>query len=146
MSLKRIRLGELIALLGTICVVVSLLMAWYQTPSGNLDAWQTFGPAVVFVILAGAAAAFLVISTVTERSSALPIAGAVWTTFFAVIAVISAVIRVLERPHHATALCGGAWLALAGGLAILIGAWQSMRDERTSMYTAPDIEPRPPVL
>jgi hypothetical protein len=62
------------------------------------------------------------------------------------IAVISAVVRVLERPHGATSLCAGAWLALIGALAILIGAWQSMRDERTSMFKAPDIEPRRPAL
>jgi hypothetical protein len=146
MSLRRIRLGELIALLGAVCVAVSLLMSWYQSPSGNLDAWQTFGPAVVLLMLACAAALFLFISTLTERSSALPVAGAVWATFLGMIAVISAVVRVLERPHGATSLCAGAWLALIGALAILIGAWQSMRDERTSMFKAPDIEPRRPAL
>ena len=51
-----------------------------------------------------------------------------------VIAVIAALVRVFERPHHATALCAGAWLALVGAVAILLGAWQSLRDERTSLY------------
>ena len=48
--------------------------------------------------------------------------------------MIAALVRVLERPDHATSLCGGAWLALAGAVAILLGAWQSMRDEHTSLY------------
>jgi uncharacterized membrane protein HdeD (DUF308 family) len=142
MSLRRVRLGELIALVGAVCIAISLPMSWYQSPSGNLDAWQTFGPAVVLLILAGLAALFLLVSTLTERSSALPVAAAVWATFLGIVAVISAVVRVFERPHDATALCDGTWLALAGALAVLIGAWQSMRDERTSTFTSPDIEPR----
>ena len=49
--------------------------------------------------------------------------------------------RVLERPDHATSLCGGAWLALAGTMLILGGAWQSMRDERRSLYEPATPEP-----
>jgi hypothetical protein len=41
---------------------------------------------------------------------------------------------VLERPDHATSLCAGTWLALVGAVMILLGAWQSIRDERTSRY------------
>lgn len=142
MSLARIRLGELIALVGAGCVIVSLLLSWYENSSGRLDAWQTFGPAVALLILACVAAMALVLATLTERSSALPIAAAVWGTLFGLIAVIAAIVRVLERPEHATRLCDGAWVALIGAIAILVGSWQSMRDERTSMYEPPEIEPR----
>jgi hypothetical protein len=57
--------------------------------------------------------------------------------------VIAAIIRVLERPDHATSVCVGAWLALAGAVAILVGAWQSLRDERPSLYEPVRPEPRP---
>ena len=73
-------------------------------------------------------------ATVTERTTALPVAAAVWSTLLGSSASIAAVVRVLERPDHATALCAGAWLALAGALAMLVGRWQSMRDERTALY------------
>ncbi len=43
---------------------------------------------------------------------------------------IAAVVRVLERPDHATGLCAGAWLGLAGALLILVGSWLVIRDER----------------
>ena len=56
------------------------------------------------------------------------------------IAVIAALVRVLERPDHATSLCVGPWLALAGAIMILLGAWLSLRDERTSLY--PPISPQ----
>jgi hypothetical protein len=133
-SARRLRLGELLALAGAICVIVSLLSTWYENTSGRLSAWDTFGPALVLLIAAAAAALALAVSTITERSPALPVSIAVWSTLLAIAAVIAAVVRVLERPENATRLCAGAWLALAGAVAMLVGSWQSMRDERTSLY------------
>ena len=134
MSFRRMRIGELLALVGAACVIVSLLRPWYEGPTGTLDAWETFGPAMALIIVAALAALALVLSALTERSTALPVAAAVWTVLFGLIAVIAALVRVLERPDHATSLCGGAWFALAGAVTILLGAWQSMRDEHTSLY------------
>ncbi len=144
MSLKRVRAGELLALAGAVLVIVSLLRPWYESPSGTLDAWSTFGPAVVLLILAAISAIVLFVGAVTERSTALPVAAAVWTFLFGLIAVVAAVVRLLERPDHATSLCAGAWLALAGALGVLLGAWQSMRDEHTSLYEPATPPPRPP--
>ncbi len=143
MSLRRLRVGELLALAGAICVIVSLFERWYENAFGNLSAWDTFGPAVVLLIAAAAAALALVVSTITERSTALPVAAAVWSTLLGGIAVIAAIVRVLERPDHATSLCVGAWLALAGAILMLIGSWQAMRDERPSLYKPAQPEPRP---
>jgi hypothetical protein len=143
-SLKRLRAGELLALAGAICVIVSLWLPWYENAAGRLTAWNTFGPAVVLLIAAAAAALALVLSTITERSIALPVAAAVWSTLFGIIAVISALVRVLERPEHASALCAGAWLALAGAILMLAGSWQSLRDERTSLYEPAQPPPLPP--
>ncbi|HEX3693225.1 MAG TPA: hypothetical protein VHU13_07765 [Solirubrobacteraceae bacterium] len=142
MSLLRLRLGELLALVGAGCVIVSLTLSWYQTPDGNLSAWATFGPAVVLLMLAALAALALVLATVTERSTALPVAAAVWCTLFGIVGLIASVVRLLERPHDASALCGGPWLAFAGTLLILAGAWQSMRDERTRRYPPANPKPR----
>lgn len=144
MSLRRLRLGELVALAGAICVIVSLFEPWYENAFGKLSAWDTFGPAVVLLIAAAAAALGLVVSTITERSTALPVAAAVWSTLFGIVAVIAALVRVLERPDHATSLCAGAWLALAGAILMLAGSWQSLRDERTSLYEPAEPPPLPP--
>jgi drug/metabolite transporter (DMT)-like permease len=143
MSVRRLRAGELLALVGAASVIVSLLEPWYEGPLGSLDAWDTFGPAVVLLLAAVSAALALVLSTLTERSPALPVSMAVWSVLLGLIAVIAAVVRVLERPDHATSLCVGAWLALGGAVAILAGAWQSLRDERTSLYEPARPEPRP---
>jgi len=143
MSVRRLRIGELLALAGAVCVIVSLFERNYENAAGNLDAWDTFGPAVVLLILAALAAIVLVLSALTELSVALPVAAAVWSVVLGLAAVIAALVRVIERPDHATTLCAGAWLALAGAVAILVGAWQSLRDERQSLYEPAPPEPRP---
>jgi hypothetical protein len=142
MSLKRLRTGELIALAGAVCVFIALALPWYENSTGKLDAWNTFGPTIVLFVIAGALAVLLAISTVTERSTAVPVALAVWSTLFGFIAVICAVVRLLERPQGSTVLCAGGWLAAVGALGILIGAWLSMRDERPSLYGPATPEPR----
>ncbi|MFZ1153757.1 MAG: hypothetical protein WAN93_02510 [Solirubrobacteraceae bacterium] len=141
MRLTRLRLGELIALAGAVCVIVALTLPWYENLEGKLNAWETFGLGVVLLMLAAAAALVLVLTTVTERSTALPVAAAVWSTLFGAIGVLAAIVRLLERPHSAFSLCAGAWLALAGAVLILAGSWQSLRDERTGLY--PPAEPEP---
>ena len=141
---RRLRVGELLALAGAVCVIVSLFLPWYQNSVGKLSAWETFGPAVALLIAAAAAALALFVSALTERSPALPVAIGVWSTLLALAAVIAAVVRVLERPQDATRLCAGTWVALAGALAMLVGSWQAMRDERTSLYRPPSPPRRPP--
>jgi multidrug transporter EmrE-like cation transporter len=142
--LRQLRGGELTVLLGVAAVVVSLLLPWYEgSTRGTLNAWDTFGPALVLLIVAACAGLAVIASAVTERSIALAVAAAVWTVALGLVGLIAALVRLLERPHHASALCAGAWVALAGALAILAGAWLALRDERTSVYRPADPPPRP---
>ena len=143
MSLRRVRLGELLALAGAVCVIVSLFLPSYQRATGTLDAWDTFGPAVAGLLAAAVAACVLVASNLMERTTALPIAAAVWTFLCGLLAIVAAVIRLIERPDHVTGVCSGAWLGLAGAVLIFLGAWWSMRDERPSLYEPASPEPRP---
>ena len=142
MRLTRIRLGELLAAAGAVCLIVSLTLPWYENAEGKLSAWSTFGPAVVLLILATIAALVLVLSTLFERTPALPVAAGVWSVLFGLIAVIAAVVRILERPDHASTLCAGAWLALIGAVAVLLGSWRAISDEHTSQYEPARPEPR----
>jgi hypothetical protein len=144
LRLRRLRIGELLALTGAVCVVLSLFLPWYERATGTLSAWQTFGPATVLLLAAAAAALGLAASTVAERSTALPVAAAVWSTLLAILALIAAVVRLFERPDHASSLGAGAWLALAGVAAMLAGSWQSMRDERAGSYRPAEPPRRPP--
>jgi vacuolar-type H+-ATPase subunit I/STV1 len=129
---------------GAICVIVSLFLNWYETAAGTLGAWDTFGPSVVLLMAAAAASLALVVSALVERSPALPVSIVIWCTLLGIAAVIAALVRVFERPDDATRVCAGVWLALAGSVAMLAGALQAMRDERTSLYRPTPPRPRTP--
>jgi drug/metabolite transporter (DMT)-like permease len=143
MTLRRVRVGELLALGGAVCVLVSLFLPSYRRATGLLDGWDTFGPAVALLLAAAVAACVLVVSNLMERTTAVPVAAAVWTFLFGLLAVVAAAIRLIERPDHATEVCSGAWLALAGAVLIFLGAWWSMWDERPSLYEPASAEPSP---
>jgi hypothetical protein len=143
MTLRRLRVGELLALAGAICLIVSLFVRSYEAPAGTLDAWRTFGPGVVLELVAVCAALAMVLSALTERSPALPVSTAVWCVLLGLTGVIAALVRALARPDDAYMVCFGVWLALAGAVAILAGAWLALRDERPSLYTPATPEPRP---
>ena len=98
-GLRRLRCGELIALAGAICVIVSLFVRSYATPIGDLDAWETFGPAVVLEIAAVFAALAMVVSALTERTTALPVSTAVWCVPLGLLGVIAAIVRRARAPR-----------------------------------------------
>jgi hypothetical protein len=127
MNFKQLRVGELLALAGAILVIVSLFVRSYQAPTGNLTAWNTFGPGVALLLAAACAGLATAVSALTERSTALPVSIAVWSVLLGLIAAIAAVVRALERPDHASMACIGVWLALAGAVAILVGATNDRR-------------------
>jgi hypothetical protein len=141
--LRWLRSGELLAAAGVVCVIVSLLEPWYEGAAAKLDAWDTFGPGIALLLAATSAALALVVSTLSERTVAVPVAAAVWCVPLGLFAVIAAIVRVLERPAHTSVVGVGAWLALAGAVAILAGAWLALRDERPSRYPPVDPERRP---
>jgi hypothetical protein len=141
---RRLRAGELIALAGAICAVVSMFLPAYESSLGRLTGWDTFGPASVLIAAAAAASLALAVSTLGERSTALPVSLGVWSTLLSIGAVVASVVRVFERPQGASSALIGTWLVLAGSIAMLVGSWQSMRDERTATYRPPQLKRRKP--
>ncbi len=141
--MKRLRRGELIALVGIACLLVSLFVPTYDSLLGHLTAWDTFGPAVALQLAGLCAALAMVVSALTERSPALPVSTAVWCVPLGLAATIASVVRFLERPDHASSLMLGGWLALVGSLGILVGAWQALSDERPELYEVASPAPRP---
>jgi hypothetical protein len=143
MKLTRLRLGEMLATVGALALAVLTFRPWFMTPSGNVTVWDEFGVVGVLIVIVVVSALTLGVTTVTERASALPVASAVLTTLFAFISTIAILVWVLVRPGDATGNCPAGWLGLAASALILVGAWQSMRDERTGRYL-PDDTPRRP--
>ncbi|MGD0198169.1 MAG: hypothetical protein ABSC56_09730 [Solirubrobacteraceae bacterium] len=126
---RRIRPAELLALGSGLLLAVSLFLPWYEFPSGQHDAFNSLTVAEIPAIGAAVLALALVLATVFQRSPALPVALAVWTTAVGFLAVVVLVVRTLTLPGMATERCYGLWLALAGAVGVLVAAWLSMRDE-----------------
>ncbi len=140
----KLRVGELVAIAGIGCTIAALLRPWYETPAGNIGFWDTFGAGAVLMLLALLAAVAMVGAAALERESvAMGVATAGWAVLLGLVGAIAAIVRVLERPQHASGLCGGAWLGLAGSVLILLGAWITISDERPSRYLPATPEPRP---
>ena len=142
----RLRIGELVAVLGCGCVIVAMVLPWYESPAGNLDLWDTFGVGGALLLAELAAGLAMVAAALGERRGpALPVATANWCVLLGAIGTVAAITRVLERPDHATGLCAGAWFGLAGAVTILVGAWLVLRDEHQPRYPPvhPPVRPRP---
>ena len=143
MNPRQLRVGEVTALAGSICAIVSLVVPWYESPAGRLDAWGTFGPSIALLLAAIFATLAMVVSALTERSPSLPVAIVVWCVPVGLAALIGTVVRIIERPDHASGLAAGPWLALVGAAGMLIGTWLAMRDERPALYEPARPAPRP---
>lgn len=147
MKLTRLRSGELLATLGAVALVALSFLPWYRASSGALlTAWDNFGVVDVMIVIVVVGALTLAVATITERSPALPVSTAVWITPLALIASLAIFIGLLDKPDHAVALRPASWLSLIAALAVLAGAWQSLRDERTELYQPAEPEPRTPVV
>lgn len=142
--MSRLRLGELTVLAGAGLLIASLFVRNYQNAAGDLSIWETFGPAAALLLAAICGGLMVVVSALTERdSAALPVSSAVWSVLLGLLGFVAALIRVFERPDHATMACIGVWLALAGAALVLLGSWWTLRDERPSRYRPARPAPRP---
>ena len=139
--MKRLRSGELLSVIGAACLIVSLFEPWYEAPTGNLSAWSTFGPALVLLMLDALVALSVVLSAVSARGPASAVFTAVWSVPVGLVGLVAALVRLLERPEHAGGVCAGPWLGLAGALVVLVGGWQTLRDEHTPLYSPATPEP-----
>jgi hypothetical protein len=129
-DLRRIRPPEVLALIAGLLLAVALFLPWYEFAGVQRDAWNSLTVAELPAAAAALLALSLVVATGLQRSPALPVALAVWTTTVGFVAVITVLVRVLALPGNADERCYGLWLALAGSIGVLVAGWLSIRDER----------------
>jgi hypothetical protein len=164
----RLRAGEWLALAGALVLLAALFLDWFGLDAdafeGALpravadavaqDGWTSLGWFVdVLLAVAIALALWLAVATLTGPAAQAVLAGvltaAVGTVVFAVLLV-----RVLtqpdlgvDAPNALVDVRTGAYLGLAGCLALAAGAWLAIGDERTdapeSAYDPPAPRPAP---
>jgi hypothetical protein len=135
-----LRSGEIVAALGAVALLVASFLAWYTTGGGTGEsAWSGLGwlaliPLVVAILLGLA----LVVATAAERTPAIPLALAVAAVPWGLLAALTIVVRLIAQPgaNAEVSVRWPAYLGLAGALAILVGAWRALADERTDTAEA----------
>lgn len=124
------RPAELASLVAGLLLAVALFLPWFELSGVRHDGWSAVtATAVVGALCAGAAIALAAV-TVTQRSPSVPLAAAVCTVILALISTVLIAVGAASPPALETARCFGLWLALAGSVGVLAGAWASLRDER----------------
>jgi hypothetical protein len=150
LSAGRLRGGDLLAGTGAAVLLVSLFLDW-TGPAGE-SGWSSLGwPTLLFALAAIVATAWLIAATAVVRPVTQVMAAAVIAAIAGPIAFVVLVIRTaIAQPgaDAVTSIESGAYVGLLAALALAVGAWWSMADERTdapqSAYTPPAPRPAPP--
>jgi len=132
-GLRKIRNGEVIAALGGIALIVSLFVPWYGADgtSDSANAWESFGIVHVILLVCGLTGPLLLVLHVQQKTAAVPLAIAGLGTWLALLAIALVVLRGLAfTPVHAGNREWGILVALAASVALFVGFWRSLGDER----------------
>jgi peptidoglycan/LPS O-acetylase OafA/YrhL len=142
MDLRRLRAGEWIAGGGGLLLLISLFLPWYGAPDAT--GWESLAVIDLLLAVVALSAIALLVVTAVYRVPALPIALAALLSLAGIVGVVLALVRVAWLPDGADSREWGLWLALAGVLAVAVGAWVAMSDQRLSKPGRPtDLSGRP---
>jgi Na+-transporting NADH:ubiquinone oxidoreductase subunit NqrB len=131
-----VRLGELVAALGGLGLLVASFLPWYSAGGENATAWQAFS--VVDLFIAAAAIAGLAVGMVVlfRLSVSYPIAGCAVATLFGAIALVLILNRLMNPPGEGLDLEFGAWLGLVCAAGITVGGYLGMQDAAAGRPTS----------
>jgi len=149
-TLARLRPGEWLALSGAVALVVLLLLPWFAydgPPTGTAPTETGIGglgwAIVAVVLLAVLAVLAFVAATAAEHSPEAPIALNVVAVALGLVAVLVLAARLVIEPGLGVGASDAqvglrlpAWLGLAAAVAMVVGAWRAMADERTDTAQA----------
>jgi hypothetical protein len=133
----RLRFGEWLAAAGGVALIVALFLPWDGDASG-FESLTVLD--IVLVILALPALALAVLQA-TQDAPAKPVGAAVLTSVAGLLGVLIMVIRLIFDGGRI-----GTWVAFAATLAMVIGAWRSMTNEKVRGLPPgpePELRPRP---
>ena len=129
MDPRRLSAGEWIGAAGGVVLVVALFLPWYRVGGAHVNAWDSMAVDDVLLAIAGVGAVVAALAT-ARRRGAVPVANTVLASLGGIVAVILVVLRMLDpAPPVDVSLGVGAWLGLAGALAVAGGFWAGMKDE-----------------
>ncbi len=129
MDVRRLRHGELVVAAGAAGLAVVMFLAWF----GGRSAWETMAIVRVLLALTIVLGGTLVVFTLRRRAVSMATSAATVTVGVASLALLALLYRVGIDEPGANALVSvdfGAYAGLGCVLAILVGAWLTLADER----------------
>ena len=143
--MRRVRPGEIVAGVAGLALLVVLFLDWYSVAgrAAGLSAWDAFTVVDVLLALLALLGIALLVSQVAGRGPALPVALEVITTTLALAATLLVLYRIANQPgaNDGVGVAVGAWLGAACCVALFLGAWLALRDERARPADPPPPEP-----
>jgi carbon starvation protein CstA len=143
--MRRVRAGEIVAGVAGLALLVVLFLEWYTVAGRGegLSAWDAFTVVDVLLALVALLGIAVLVSQVAGRGPAVPVALEVLTTTLALAATLLVLYRILNQPgsNDVVDAAVGAWLGAACCLALFLGAWLALRDERARPSDPPPPEP-----
>jgi hypothetical protein len=133
MDLRRARPADWLAGIGGALVIVSLFLPWYGDPSAS--GWEWFRAVDVILAALALVGVALLVSALTQRTTAVPIAFAAFSILAGLLAALLVAGRLLNLPGEADTRQIGPFLALAGALSVFLGGYLASRDERITGET-----------
>ena len=141
MGVERLRLGEWLALVGGVVLLLSLFLPWYGLGGLDVSGFEALSVIDLLLALLAVLAISLAALQATQDVPAKPVGAAVLTATLGNVGVLLVLFRIVFEPESSVLEVGiGAWLALAAAVAITAGGWLSLANERVRGLP-PDVEP-----
>jgi uncharacterized membrane protein len=144
-DLRRLRAGEWLAAAGGIAMLVALALPWYEADDGDVSGYEVFTVVDILLVLVAAVGLVLASLQATRTSPALPVAFGVLTVVVGTIGTLLTLFRLIDEPGLAPVdIREGAWLGLVAVVALAVGGWLSIANERVrGLPPGPEPELRP---
>jgi hypothetical protein len=162
MDLRRVRVGEWLAAVSGVVLLVSLFLPWYgldlgSGSSGNgvtfygdlgtASGWESLSAIDILLAFVAASGVLLAVVTATQPVPAVPIALSALVSLSGLIGLVLVLLRALDLPDWAGTREWGLWLGLAGTIGIIAGSLLAMRKESLPGAAPVEVEaipaPRP---
>lgn len=122
------RLGELVAAIGGLGLLVASFLPWYSFGElFDLTAWQAFSVTDLILAAAAVVGMSVAVCVLFGISVSYPVAGSSVAAGFGAVALILILIRMISPPGDHLDLDFGAWLGLLSAAAIAVGGYMGMQ-------------------
>jgi hypothetical protein len=117
-------------------LVAMLALHWYRGSHGSLNGWNGMTHLRWVLVLTAGLALLTGLTQATRRSPAIPVTLTLFAGLAGLVSLVVLIYRFLADPPGGSRQAGG-FLALVAVVAIVYGAWQSLRSDRVPDVDAP---------